>query len=47
MKHASSALPHQYILDGQTMELLMAVGGKPPEAEELIRVKLGVESLTP
>lgn len=47
MKHASSALPHQYILDGSNMELLMAIGGKKQEAEDLIQEKLGVFALTP
>jgi len=47
MKHASTALPHQYILDGSNMELLMALGGKKQEAEDLIQDKLGVFQLLP
>jgi hypothetical protein len=36
VKPATSALPHQYIVDGKTMELVGAFGGLPKEAEELI-----------
>jgi len=47
MKHASTALPHQYILDGQTMEIVMATGGVPQEVEDKLAEMLGVSQLTP
>ena len=37
----SNSLPHQYILDGQTMELLFATGGQDPDAEVLLNEILG------
>ena len=39
-----NALPHIYVLDGQTMEQLYACGGaKDPQAEAIVWEKLGVD----
>lgn len=37
------SLPHQYVLDGATMELLDAWGGVLEEKEDYILQKLGVQ----
>lgn len=40
---ASNSLPKQYILDGQTMEMVFAGGGRSQESEDLIRMMVGAE----
>lgn len=40
---ASSSLPKQYILDGRTMEMVYAGGGRSQESEDMIRMMVGAE----
>jgi len=40
---ASNSLPKQYILDGQTMEMVFAGGGRSQESEDMIRMMVGAE----